>query len=480
MIRRVKNAGLTAPNRKKYKISNFRGVNTTVAEEVMPFGYSPKSYNYAFNRGTLEPGVGMSLGYIDINGTRRAIKKRTVNARFKKFFRYTIHSNTTVIEKLVAYGDDGKLYDICLNDPYAAFQLIGDYGQVLDGVPYRYNNLDGLLLSTSTGLYFLYNISMTRLSFSEIFTTMCTHSDRVFAVLYLDEFRLYFSDDFNPSNWNISLREGGYITFGTEMGKLVKLISFGGELYLFFEHGIMRMTAYNDQTDFRLNKLYLSVGTINKDTIVSCGDRIMFTSSEGVFVFDGLSVHKVLTEIEGLFSAKQESAHAVFQGGKYYLACNLDMDSTLTSGTNSLILYDVWKNTFDIAHDIRVVSMAPLDLETVRGVLADVNYPTDFLGVVDYSGKVDTSVTSKLWSSPVTALGVNEGKKILREMRLRAVGGGTVTAVLDGTRYSYPFADGLNKIAVMRPFDRIGIELCSDEAQSKISEAEITVDCFGE
>ena len=480
MIRSYTTTRVTPPKRRRYELSRFEGINTTVAEEHLPLRFSPKSYNFSFGKGVLEAGVGISDGYIRKNGTSHRIKKRTTTPRLLKFYRYTMHDSTERVEKLVAYGADGGLYDYTLSAQYPSFGLIGSYGEVLSAAPYVYGGAEGLLVSTESGLYFLRDYVMTRLSFSEIFTSMCVHNDRVYATLFLDEYKLCFSDDFDPSNWHVSLSEGGYISFGTEMGKIIELKSFGGMLYVFFEHGIVRMTAYNDQTEFRVNKLYLSVGTIYKETIADCGDRILFASSDGVFVFDGVSIAKIMTEIEDLFEDGRESAHAAFHCGKYYLACNLAMDSAINTGTNSLVIYDLWKKTFEIAHDLTIYGMAPLDTDTVSGLLADASYPEDFLGIVDHSGKVGATATHKLWTSPLVTTGSETDRKLLREVRVRSAGAATLGVELDGVNRTYSLSAGLNKIRVMRPFDRMRFSVTSDEATPRITETEITVDQFGE
>ena len=130
-------------------------------------------------------------------------------------------------------------------------------------------------------------------------------------MLKQDEYRLYFSDDFDPANWQISLKEGGYISFDTQMGKVVKVVSFAGHVYLFFEHGVMRLTAYNLQTEFNLQKLYLSPGAIYPSTVAVCGDRILFAASDGIFVFDGVSIKKVMEEMWELMDTDQKAAFAI-------------------------------------------------------------------------------------------------------------------------------------------------------------------------
>ena len=480
MIKDFKEQPLRRPQRKKYQLSHFKGVNTGVAEENLPFSYSPKSYNFCFGKGVLESGYGLGKGYIRKDGIDWEIKKRGITVKFLKFFHYTMHNQEYRLEKVAAYADDGKIYDMSFSQLYSGFSPVGNYGPVLCAVPYVYHDMDGLLVSTETGLYFLREFTMTRLSFSKIIKTMCVHNDRVFAVMHPDEYKLFFSYDFDPANWNSSLTEGGYISFDTEIGKLIKVMSFGGQVCLFFEHGIMRLNAFHLQSEFHLQKLYLSPGTIYKDTIVACGDRIMFAASDGIFAFDGLQIKKVMEEIEGLFSVKQEAAHAVHHGGKYYLACNLNMDSTLSSGTNSLVIYDTWKQSFDLVHDVTLQCMLSLDLETVSGVLAEANYPVDFLGLIERSGKVNAAPTYKLWTSPVTTLGSHSGKKLLRDVRVRCEGSGSLKLWLDGTLFRYELGEGLNKVRVMRLFDKMQVALASNVAEVRITSAEITVDHYGE
>ena len=479
MIRRYSGSGTRKPTRRKLKLSNFLGMNTTVAEDNLPFNYSPKTYNFTLEKGVPETGVGVSTAVAKIGAVDWEIKKRLLNVKFLKMFYYRTHYQTYALDRLLAYGEDGHLYETAVNVPYTSFADLGAYGEVLAATVYTYNGETGLLISTPTGLYFINTGVVTRLSFGEVFTTMCSHQDRVFAVLKLDEYKLYFSDSFDPNNWTLSLTEGGYIGFTEEMGKIIKVVSFGGYVYIFFEHGIRRLSAYNDQTEFSVRTLYLSVGQIAKDTITICGDRMMFVASDGTYVFDGVSVKKVLGEIADAFAKDQNASFATFHNGKYYLACRLDMDSTI-SGVNSLVIYDIWKGTHEIAHDISLNYMVPLDTENISGVLTETSYPVSFLGRLDRSGSVNSTATYKVWCSPVTSLGESSGKKLLREIRLRVEGTVTCTVELDGVAYNFTAETGVNVFHVMRPFDKMRIKLSSNSATVRITKAELTVDFFKE
>ena len=479
MIRKYLNSTLPSPARKRFVLSSFKGVDTRVAEEKLPFSYAPKSYNFAFEKGVLETGTGMSAAVMKVNGRDWEIQKAAGSGKFLRFFSYTMHSGQYRQDRLVAYADDGKLYDLRFN-ALTAFAPVGSYGEVLCAVPYTFEGNEGLLFSSTQGLYYLSGLAADDLGMSEPIDSMCVHSERVFACFKNDPFKLRFSDDFDPSNWNVSLREGGYISFTAEMGRIIKVVSFGGYLYVFFEHGIARITAFNDQTQFSVKKLYLSVGLINKDTITVCGDRILFSAADGVYVFDGLSVGKVLKELEGLFSEAQPGSNGAFHNGKYYLACSLDMDSSIVNAPNSLLIYDVWTGKTEIAHDLTISCMIGVNNASFSGVMAEANYPVNFLGLIDRSGSVNSTVTYKLWRSPLTSFGSNRGRKMLREIRVRAEGNATITVELDGSPFAFPIHTGLNKIRVRRLFDKLSVAISSESESVRVTEADMVVDFFGD
>ena len=156
------------------------------------------------------------------------------------------------------------------------------------------------------------------------------------------------------------------------------------------------------------------------------------------------------------------------------------MGSEIASGNNSLVVYDVYRQTTDVAHDLKVLSMISVDLDTVRGVLTEVDYPSDYIGMISKVGRVDATPTVKVWESPVSALGEHSGRKMLREIRVRSTGDGTLTLWLDGKNYEYALSNGMNRVVVMRLFDRMRVTLTFTTAEARVTTCELTVDHYGE
>ena len=98
---------------------------------------------------------------------------------------------------------------------------------------------------------------------------------------------LWFSDDLDPTNWNISLDEAGFVEMADENGALLKVLSFFNYVYVFRSYGITRFYATGEQSRFSLMHLFVSSDRIIGDTVCVCGARILFLTQRGLFDFDG-------------------------------------------------------------------------------------------------------------------------------------------------------------------------------------------------
>ncbi len=480
MRRYYYDSGITAPTRKRLPISTFNGVNLTVSEENLPINYSPKSYNFNMGKGVLEQGMGFNRAKLIVDGEPYILPECIVPLKSVHLYRQYVDGYGRK-DMVVGFGNNTSMYYHYLNST--------ENWHVLPGVRvrgryccanYRYNNTDVFLVSSEVdGMYVVTDTYSLKVSSCPKITSMCTHYERVYATCAGEGNTLWFSDDYDPTNWNVSLSEGGYIELNDELGRINSVISFLGYVYLFRDYGINRLTAYVDQSDYTMSRLYLSVGKIIADTITVCGDRVIFQAEDGMYCFDGVDVTKIMCEIAPLFSSGQTASLGAYQGGKYYLACRLDMDSKL-SGNNSIIQYDIYTGKLQIAHDIQVKSLLAVNIDNLCFVLTLLDKPTDFIGIIDSSGGVDGKPLSKVWCSPEMTLGINYGKKVLKEIIIRCLHNMMVFAVLDGKEYSYYASGGLNRIRVCREFDTIAIRLEANTAQAKVSQAELVVDIIAE
>ena len=116
---------------------------------------------------------------------------------------------------------------------------------------YNFNGTDVIIFSKSGGGICIYDgVTATVVNDAPIITSMCVHNERLFVTTGGVDNALWFSDDFDPTNWNVSLTEAGFIDMNDFRGDMKRVVSFGDYLYVFRTFGITRITAYSDQRLF--------------------------------------------------------------------------------------------------------------------------------------------------------------------------------------------------------------------------------------
>ena len=157
---------------------------------------------------------------------------------------------------------------------------------------------------------------------SPLITSLTLHYERMFVTIAGQKNAVWFSDDLDPTNWNPSLDEGGFIELTDERGRSNRVLSFLNYVYVLRDYGITRLTAQGKQTDFAAANLFVSGGRIYPETAAVCGDAVLFLCSDGFYSFDGVSTRRILKHLDGVLTAKG-SPSAAYVGGKYFVSLRL-------------------------------------------------------------------------------------------------------------------------------------------------------------
>lgn len=425
-----------------YVNSFASGINTKNDESVLPVSTAKNCYNFRFAGGALTGGFGL--------------KNTTINAECAWTFsgRKGGQKTDTFMyyhDKKVYYEDNGtykELSGVTLSSPPKAinYTLYGkdcvlicsptDYMVVWDG---------------ENDAYYVEN--------SPKITSMTMHYERLFVTTSQEKNTLYFSDDLDPTNWNETITEGGFIQMLDERGELLKVVSFLGYVYVFREHGISRVTAYADQTQFAVTHLFTASGRIFGDTIALCGDKVMFACDDGLYLFDGLSARKILADLD--FIKADENSTAAYYEGKYYLAFKttfgLAADDESDCVNNVILIYG---DGYEIVkgYDVR------------RFCVCDKLYAVNATTLMTESA----NTLPKCWESPITDLGSAKRKRIIR-LYLDTSGDIAITFIGDGQQKTVNVtgSDSPQKVRVDMTCRKFGIRITSVESNPKISRPQI-------
>ena len=344
MLNKVKFPSVT---QKTVTVNSFsNGYLNGVNKKLAGLNSCVKSYNFNYQDGSLKSGVYYSdLSSFDLSALNTAVPLR--------IYFYPHFNNRTSMrdDRVLIYADDGFLYSAEMR---GAFKRVGStqFFTAPEAIPYDYLDSDVMLISYDGGLYVLNDTELTMVEDAPPITSLTVHSERLFVTVMGEGTSLWFSDDFNPTNWVISLDEAGFIDFSDNRGKLLKVVSFLGSVYAFREYGITRITAYGDQTEFSVDHLFCSQGKIIGSSITDCGDFIVMLTSAGFFKFNGVDAVKILGEYDNLLKgANNQTCKGVFHNNTVYFKVNLIIDGVVE---NCLICYDVIKKSSYIAVGLEI------------------------------------------------------------------------------------------------------------------------------
>ena len=422
---------LNKPNEKKQKIkitSFEKGLSFKKDENILPLAYASAEYNFNNKNGALNDGLGINnlsskLPFTTAFKTKLEAELGQIGSIKACYFakKYNQQTNTRE-DKLVLLKNDNTLCYLPLregqNVPETILETIEDLE--LNSKPvaenYRLNGEDCTIFSSPNDAMFVLGLSggIVTVSDAPFISSMAIHYERLFATTGGEQSKVWFSDDLDPTNFSVGLDEAGFIEMLDERGALKKVISFNDYIYIFRDYGITRISAYAEQTTFNVSQLFVSSGKIYPNSVCVCGDEIIFLASDGLYSFNGINATKILDNISlGFANKNNENAMAAYLENKYYLACNFDFKDGVVLGeanaTNNCVLeIDLVSRTALFLRGADVCHILAVKTDNFNGVIvcAKEHSSNSFsLGVLDYSGKIFNTATTKVWQTPLTDLG---------------------------------------------------------------------------
>ena len=348
-------ADIKFPRTKRYKkqMDKYASVDCKHDSSLLPLSSAKMFYNFDISSGTLKRGYGVDSSPIVPKGAARYW-----------VYRYYSESKGEYVDQYMYQYANGLIsrYDVDLE---REIYVSGVSYNPVDAINYRLNSKDVILLTCEGKKLITWDgRKLTEYPESPSISSMALHYERLFVTSRDERTKVFFSKNLDPTQWEIGVDGGGFIELLDERGFLNKVVSFGSYLYIFRDHGISRVTAYGDQTEFSVVNMFVTAGRIFPSSITTCGNCIMFMASDGLYVFDGYDCRRVLTNIFPAILPDDNCACAFFDG-KYYLACRMKFDDGKVLGceadadykVNGLIIYDPSDGEYSISRGLDISFM---------------------------------------------------------------------------------------------------------------------------
>ena len=288
---------------RRVTISNFAGgIDSVSGDDFVGTSTSRLSYNVNGESGVLRENKGVRVFGLPLDGVETPVTAE--GKKIKKvwyFRRFNSEANRTD-DRILFLSYDNHLYGVSTSGGKVEKITETAFCEEPKAVNYRLKGKDVMIFCSAADDMKVYDgNTLTVVENAPKVDCACLHYDRLFVTTLNDKNTIMFSDDLDPTGWEVGPDEAGYITMTDERGAIVGIISFLNYLYVFREYGISRLTAYGAQESFNLNHLFLTTGKIVKDTVRVCGETVIFLTEQGLFQFDGSNAKKILSNLDGLF-----------------------------------------------------------------------------------------------------------------------------------------------------------------------------------
>lgn len=413
------------------------GMNADKDENLLSTKKAKLYYNYDVLSGALKTGIGFEVLTLpktrDPNSDERLIELPE-NVGFNGVWHFKYYSQTDFRKDhfLIYYGDDSNLYWCKLVSKYAQSFLVNEnlsFPTRPNALQYRLNNEDVMIFTEPSSNMMVWPPERDAYAVEGApkVVSMCLHYERLFAIVEGERVQLRFSDDLNPTNWETSATEGGYIELLDERGPMNKVVSFGDYLYVFRDFGISRITAFGDQQEFSVSGVHTSSGKIYEGSVTVCGNQILFLSKNGIYRFDGVSASKLNLNIDSLFDEiTNENCCGAYLDNKYYLACKLNFDDGELIGceneeytNNALIELDLVSGNLNIVRGVDIVSMTAVSEGYISKLICCFGGSNkNKIGQLCHDGALFGTPLEKAWISPKSDFGYADKNKIVKKISL--------------------------------------------------------------
>jgi hypothetical protein len=452
----------------------FSGFDAETKEDSLPLNYATYGYNIATRNGVLTDSVGVEATDYDGSIFPDATKDDMEIEKLYYFKHFSYHYGVKN-DRIIALREN-KVYQSEIDG--SEFREILGMEFISPNVKffnYYSDNNDYLVAVTDAGEMKLFDgITVTNVENCPALSDACVHFGRIYGIVDKSS-RVYFSALLDPTNWTNSLTGGGYITMTDDGGLVKRIVSFKDNLYIFREYAIYKLTAFGDQTDFVLSKIYTGDNKICPDTVTVCNDRILFLADDGFYSFDGYTIKKVLRNIFPLI-VDTRYATACFFNHKYYLSVKIKTDDNKVGDeifvnyamkNNGMIIYDVDMGEVSIFRGADIRGFMPISTQNINKLFVCFNNIPRFysIGVITETGRLFGGELLKKWVSPVTNFETLSKDKVLKRLYISSNSDLTLITRLDtDAKFYLSSAYKAQMIPVNRRADKLGlvIETTSD------------------
>lgn len=481
-------------SRARYKFNGFRGIDALTPGCSSSLEYCSYGYNFKINKGVLSEGIGIDEATYSV-GTEEisipGLASRAQRILRGHWFPHKDPKTDEELDELLTYGNGHTLYTHPLLESGGSHTQVSiKHGTVdeIEFLNYYTSGSSKALAYLGSGGLIVYD-GVNSVAYDDVpgFCSVCMVYDRVFGVDYEDRNKIHFSAQFIPEDFSPE-NGGGYISLMDEGGKIVKIIAFEKEIFVFREYAVNKISVYGSPADYSVTKLLSTGERIIGGSVATDGNHLVFIAGNKMYVYnyEGLK-----TCYEGAMALVEDFSNAVsaLNVGRYFLSVKLKTEGEEIGDEvggnavtrNGIIVIDLYNS--DCVYVFRgtdVSGFIPVFCSNLHAMLVTFgNNRSPNYGLVTEDGKFMGTVLPKLWRSSTSEIATFEKVKRLRHIYIRSYGDLKITVTMSGKSYT-KYVYGKRNVSMVVFKDAIGediaIEIFTTSSDFRVEPPELIFD----
>ncbi|MGN0771844.1 MAG: hypothetical protein ACI4MI_04595 [Christensenellales bacterium] len=461
MIVPNKKKSIVKPLQKTCLLSAFDGAGSRNSDGNLPCKGCDESFNFDYENNVLIAAQGFERARLDDGYT---LPRLPVEADKAKLF----FARTTTSDKgngILILSHDGGL-EILPLERDAVWQHV-DFDDVVVAVTdYNYMGRDLIFLSGANGdMYLLENSEISTILTDKTITQLVNFNERIFALVKGGNNSLWYSDVFDPFDWEVSLSGGGYIECDNSLGEINKAVSLGDYLYLFCDYGIYRLTCYSIQSQFEMKKIYLSGDRIIGDSVSSIQGKIVFCTWNNAYCFDGSSVGRLDIDLSNYLKDGIEIVSATGKQNKSYLV--------LSDGC--IVAYDFVKGNYCSVDGYQTGELVAVEAKNVSAVLS-LSTLCESPVMLSDNNEDFVAQPKRKWLVRDVDFNQPQTQKNIRYVEYKVKGQTLLRITADGVIYEFVLTERNNRVNVNLKAKSFDFEIFNDTTDVAVYPIKLRVD----
>lgn len=481
----------------KYKVFDYQTLDKGVAVDENPnvssAGHAEKCFNFSYKDGGLRDGLGMNeIKYYPFGSDIDVIYSFPETLSPVKITQFPFYNEEMSFDDrmIIFICEDNKVYGWKPNKSSEGM-IVLPFEINKDSILLNYVFEDqAYLYAINDGVMYIYNMTSKHLERIEAsvphFEEICFCKDFVFARVKEKKHSLWYSRQKNPANWLSDSNTYNYFDFSDLKGNCQKLMPTLDGVYVFREYGISKIVFNEKEENFEIEELYQGTGKIFGNSVQECGENFVYMTTDGLYIFNGVTSRKVTTRIEELFRRYfNQFSLTAYNNGKYYIALKISYDDSLYDDgnykNNTLIELDLTDRTENILRGFDIVDLASINEVNTSFMffIAKIGEKNK-VGIIGHDGKIFDSPTKKYWKSVQSDYGLPHKKKILS--RFFIVTKSDIKITFNGDTKSYYYdLKGSDNVQILKPnisAYRFSVEIESVSDGNDITNLKAMVGCY--